>query len=692
MLDTLERSVASYINRQYISLDETTSVTNAVNQMHSKKVETIIVMPKDGKPVGIVTERDVLDKVVMNGIDPDEIFLKDIMTSPIITISTKATVRDALETMRVKVIKRVPVTTPENQNAIVGIVTQVALANAVRTSVLERTFRPYRVLVRERYKPIAGNLGFLMQFAGILMIAPALLATLLGENKSAAGIYLAVVSMSVSGFLLNAYGEKSPLNLKQSSIVVVSGFVLLSVFGSLPYMYVNPFWGNIDFATLFINSFFESSSGFTTTGISTITHPEDLPNSFTFYRSYTLWVGGLSFVYLIMSLYYPEKKLVAMKNILGAGILRFKQLASTISVIFTFYAIILTLLVYSLGDGNTSAGNAQSGKVIDSISVVFATLTSGGFVPVSTFLTLENVERLLIVMAGMIIAALPFAFHYGIFSREIKARKLGSEVIVYGIFIILAIIAFTIIEYPFLYSVASSSNITISDDLSQMGKEPAAVWILSAFHVISASTTTGFQFIDLSHLSPEGKVVLIVIMLIGGTAFSTAGGIKIARLVIIFKSLRKRRPLADTSTSISSTPSQFRKETGLANNNVGNKNNKRETKNSKKTPSKPFSSMTYLESPPIPVSNKPLREALFVIALFIAVSFTSALIIGFLDNRSFIDALFESASTVSNTGLSVGIATMDLDDISKLALSLNMILGRFEIIAILYIFVDAIRR
>ena len=237
-------------------------------------------------------------------------------------------------------------------------------------------------------------------------------------------------------------------------------------------MYVNPFWGNIDFATLFINSFFESSSGFTTTGISTITHPEDLPNSFTFYRSYTLWVGGLSFVYLIMSLYYPEKKLVAMKNILGAGILRFKQLASTISVIFTFYANILTLLVYSLGDGNTSAGNAQSGKVIDSISVVFATLTSGGFVPVSTFLTLEDVERLLIVMAGMIIAALPFAFHYGIFSREIKARKLGSEVIAYGIFIILAIIAFTIIEYPFLYSVASSNNITISDDCPKWEKNP----------------------------------------------------------------------------------------------------------------------------------------------------------------------------------------------------------------------------
>lgn len=64
--------------------------------------------------------------------------------------------------MRARVIKRVPITNLENQNTIIGIVTQVALANAIRTSVLERTFRPYRVLVREHYKPIAGNLGFLM--------------------------------------------------------------------------------------------------------------------------------------------------------------------------------------------------------------------------------------------------------------------------------------------------------------------------------------------------------------------------------------------------------------------------------------------------------------------------------------------------------------------------------------------------
>ena len=71
-------------------------------------------------------------------------------------------------------------------------------------------------------------------------------------------------------------------------------------------------------------------------------------------------------------------------------------------------------------------------------------------------------------------------------------------------------------------------------------------WLSSVFHVISASTTTGFQFIDLSNLSVYGKILLIVLMLIGGTAFSTAGGIKIARLILIFEKIINNKKYAST--------------------------------------------------------------------------------------------------------------------------------------------------
>src|SRR5918998_113720 len=303
--DPLERSVLSYVHGQFSVIDENVDVASAVKQIHAKNAETIIVS-KHEKPIGIVTDSDILDKVVMRGADSDQTLLKSIMSSPIVTLSSKATVRQALNIMRVNVVKRIPIIDGEK---VLGIVTQEGLANAIRTSVLEKTFRSYRVIVREHSKPILANLGFILQFSGLLIIAPAILATVMGETISATGMFLAITVMFLTGFILNAYGEKTPLNLKQASLLMVSSFVLLSLFGSIPYMYFNPFSNDIGPLSLLVNSFFESASGFTTTGLTFITHPEDLPQSLDFYRSFTQWVGGLSFIYLVVTFFYPERKL-----------------------------------------------------------------------------------------------------------------------------------------------------------------------------------------------------------------------------------------------------------------------------------------------------------------------------------------------------------------------------------------------
>src|SRR5687767_10299438 len=518
MVEPLERPLSSYIHTQFVTADENSSVAEAVKILQPKNVEVILVTSSNGKYVGIVTDSDILEKVVMKGEDSDLVFLKSIMTSPIITLPSSSTVRQAIKVMRAHKIKHLPVTDSTNKDdeekKIIGAVTQEYLAEVIRIAVVEKTFRSYRKVIRERYKPILANVSIILQFSGLLMIIPALLGTFLGEWQSTIGINMAFVGMFLTGYVMNILGEKSPLNLKQSSIVVVLSFVLLSLFGSLPYMYINPFWEGIDFFSLFASSFLESASGFTTTGLSTITHPENLPDSFSFYRSYTLWVGGLSFVYLVMALYYPETKLAGMRHLLGGGILRFKQLLSTISVIFAIYTAILILLIFNFGHIN----------ILDSISLSFATLSSGGFVPTSTILNSVNSITLAIIMGGMIIAALPFAFHFGIFSKEIEAIKEIKEILVFIILITVCIFLFLFIESSF------SKN----------------EWLSSVFHVISASTTTGFQFIDLSQISTYGKILLIVLMLIGGTAFSTAGGIKIARLILIFQKLINYKENATT--------------------------------------------------------------------------------------------------------------------------------------------------
>jgi trk system potassium uptake protein TrkH len=622
--DPLDRSILSYIHGQFIVLDEDVNVAMAVRDMHSRRAELIIVT-KDIRPVGVVTDSDILDKVVMKGEDSDQILLKSIMSSPVISLSAKGTVRQALELMRVNTIKHIPVT---DNIKIFGIVTQEELANAIRTSVLERTFRSYRAVIRDHYKPVIGNLGFVMQFAGILLVAPAFLATILNETVSATGIFLGLTFMFAAGFALNAYGEKAPLNLRQASMLIVSSFILLSLFGSIPYMYVNPFWNEIDPLSLFVNSFFESASGFTTTGLSMITHPENLPQSFVLYRSYTQWVGGLSFVYLVMMLFYPERKLIHMRGMIGGGMLRSKQLIITISVIFSIYTVLLSTLLYFLGDINN----------IQDVALILGTVTGGGFVPTSTYVVVENAQQLLILMAGMIISALPFAFHYAIFSKEVHTTKLRPEVFVY--------IGIILISIP-IFIILLSSHITSSLE-----------WLISAFHIVSASTNTGFQFINISSISFQAKILLIILMLVGGTAFSTAGGIKVGRLLQIVHTLTNRKTSMDTANrSISSVSSRYNKLY-----------------------------ISYAERAEKLRANKAFRESLLVISLFVLLSFITGAVLSYFAERNFIDSLFESVSALTTTGITTGITTLNLDLVSKTFLIINMIAGRFEIIAIFYIF------
>jgi len=667
MVEPLERPLSSYIHTQFVTADENSSVAEAVKILQPKNVEIILVTSSNGKYVGIVTDSDILEKVVMKGEDSDLITIKSIMASPIISLPSSSTVRQAIQLMRAHKIKHLPVTdsTDNDNKKIIGTVTQQYLAEVIRIAVIEKTFRSYRKIIRERYKPIFANVAIIMQFSGLLMIIPALLGTVLGEWQSSIGIYFAFVGMFLTGYVMNTLGEKSPLNLKQASIVVVLSFFLMSLFGSLPYIYVNPFYEGIDLFSLFASSFLESSSGFTTTGISTIIHPENLPDSFSFYRSYTEWVGGLSFIYLIVALYYPETKLAGMKNILGSGVLRFKQLLSTICIIFTVYTTIIALLIFFFGHIN----------ILDSISLGFATLATGGFVPTSTSLNVENPIPLIVIMGGMIIAALPFAFHFGIFSKNVEATKELKEVLIF-------IILLTFFIFLFIFIESSFSE-----------KE----WISSMFHIVSASTTTGFQFIDLSQLSIYGKILLIVVMLVGGTAFSTAGGIKIARLMLIFEKLSNKKKYTSTFNEknysnlpplISATAIQFRKRIP---HRFRSYNQARHIeKNNKQMQSEvPIDKSKFYI-----LSDKAFREALFVVVLFILFTVITALCIYYLDrnNNSFIDTVFETASTISNNGLTVGITTMDLDSISKMILSFNMIMGRFEIIAILYIFISKLRR
>jgi len=481
----LNKSVTKYMDKDVLILGLDTQTREAARMLRHYETDDIVVTDKDNLPVGIVTDEDILSKVSDVTVYAEATSLKDVMSTPLITISEKSTLQDALHKMRDNNIRKLPVLSKKNQ--VMGMIFQSTIANVIRdaTATAPRLLSP-------PVKAVLGNLGFVLQFAGGLLLVPAIVATLLEDPLTATGIYLTTVLLLVTGFFLNSYGEKSTLNLQQASILVFASLFLLSLFGTIPYLYVFP--SDETSIEVFSNAFFSSAAGFTTGGISLFDEPEELTQSFTFFRSYTQLVGGMSFIYLVITAFYPESKLQSMRGFISGRTLHMKELFLTITVIFSIYIVIVASLLHIFNEGN----------IIDNFSLAMSTLSTGGFLPTSTILDGLLWQEHVILMGAMILGALPFTFHYAFVRKKFLSPKLGKEVLTYFAILGSATILFIVIS--------------------------GLVPMLSAFYSVSASTTAGLQQESLAGLNGGAHTILIILMFIGGCGFSTAGGLKIFRI------------------------------------------------------------------------------------------------------------------------------------------------------------------
>ena len=188
------------------------------------------------------------------------------------------------------------------------------------------------------------------------------------------------------------------------------------------------------------------------------------------------------------------------------------------------------------------------------------------------------------------------------------------------------------------------------------------------------------------------KIFLIGIMLVGGTAFSTAGGIKVGRFLVLYQEFTKKSRDKDrtaitgtsTSTSISSTANPYRSTEFLT--RFPEEHRKRNLEEIMEQQAQILKRLSVI------MSKKVVREILLVIVLYVSIALITGLALSSLTNSSFEDGLFEAASAISTTGLTAGLTSANLDVVSKLILTTNMIVGRFEIITILYIFFVYFRR
>jgi len=588
----LSKYVTEYMDKDVLILNQSTLTRDAARMLRHYERDDVIVTDEEKRPVGIVTDEDILSKVSDVTVYAEVTRLKDIMTTPLITINEKSTLQDALHKMRDSNIRKLPVLSKKNQ--VIGMIFQGTIANAIRdaTATAPRLLSP-------PVKAVLGNLGFVLQFAGVLLLVPAIVATILEDTTIATGIYLTTVLLLVTGFFLNSYGEKASLNLHQASILVFSSLFLLSLFGTVPYLYVLP--SGESGGEVFANAFFSSAAGFATGGISIFDEPENLTQSFTFFRSYTQLVGGMSFIYLVITAFYPESKLQSMRGFISGRTLHMKELFSTITVIFTVYIVIVALLLYFFGEGN----------IIDNFSLAMSTLATGGFLPSSTILDELIWQEQVILMGAMILGALPFTFHYAFVRKKFLAPKLGKEVLAY----------FGILGGATILFIAIS------------GLDP---WD-SAFYSISASTTAGLQRESLAGLNGGAHIILIILMFIGGCGFSTAGGLKIFRLLhlkntISYFSKIKRAELSEHT-------------------------------------------------------KKEVIATMIIIISFPVISVVTGAHLAVTEDVPFGDAFFEAVGVITTGGLSAGVIDIDTDSGTKIVLGFLMIFGRLEIIAIIYIFV-----
>jgi len=481
----LSKFVTQYMDKDVLILSPNTRTREAARLLRRYETDDIIITDKDNVPIGIVTDQDILSKVIDVTVFAESTTLKEVMTTPLVTINEKATLQDALHKMRDSDIRKLPVISKKNK--VIGIIYQTTIADVIRNATVTAPR-----LLSPPVKAVLGNLGFVLQFAGVLLMVPAIVATVLEDTEIATGIYLTTVLLLITGFFLNSYGEKSSLNLQQASILVFASLFLLSLFGTIPYLYVFP--SNENSAEVFANAFFSSAAGFTTGGISLFDEPENLSQSFTFFRSFTQLVGGMSFIYLVITAFYPESKLQSMRGFISGKTLHMKELFLTITVIFSIYIVIVATLLYFMGERD----------ILDNFSLAMSTLSTGGFIPTSTILEDLLWQEHIVLMGAMILGALPFTFHYAFVRKKFLSPKLGKEVLTY----------FAILGSATILFVAIS------------GLEP----LESVFYSISASTTTGLQQDSLAGLNWGAHTILIILMFIGGCGFSTAGGLKIFRL------------------------------------------------------------------------------------------------------------------------------------------------------------------
>jgi len=348
-------------------------------------------------------------------------------------------------------------------------------------------------------------IGAVVAASGMAMIPSLITAGLYREWEEAFMIAVSLLVTTAIGVIaLQRAGRPRTLTTREGFVAVGLAWFAMSIFGTLPYLLT----GAIPSLT---DAFFETASGFTTTGASIIPDPAALPRAILLWRSTTQWIGGMGVIILS----------VAILPLLGVGGVqlaraeapgadpdrltpRFQETAKRLWLLYL--ALTLTqILLLALGDMD----------MFQAVNHAFTTMSTGGFSTEATSIAGFSAYTQWVITVFMFVAGASFALHLRALRNPISYRK-SAEFMLYA-------------------AIALIGIVVVSGGLLQAGANTGEAVRDASFATLTIVTTTGFTTADFGAWRPALQILIIGLMFVGGMAGSTAGSVKVFRVGILSK-------------------------------------------------------------------------------------------------------------------------------------------------------------
>ncbi len=381
------------------------------------------------------------------------------------------------------------------------------------------------------YKMIGYTLGLILKFEAAFFLIPAITAMCFGEWEKLIAIGISAAACLAVGIPISWRKPKNMELYARDGFVIVSlGWILLSMFGALPFFISREIPSYID-------ALFETVSGFTTTGSSILTNVEAMSKSLLIWRSFTHWVGGMGvlvFVMAILPLSGAQNMHIMRAESPGPEVSKLvPRVRKTAIILYLIYfgLTVITFIALMI-DNLVSVDPANKMTVFDALCTAFGVAGTGGFGIKADSINSYSPYVQIVCTVFLFIFSINFNSYYLILKGKLR-DAFNSEVRVFLIIVTVAIAAIAInirAEHlqleaqglPVGYDGASSTSEAIRH---------------SAFAVASIISTGGFATVDFNLWPEMSRTIIVLIMFIGACAGSTGGGIKVSRIIILVKGM-----------------------------------------------------------------------------------------------------------------------------------------------------------